>query len=129
MLSVLLNLDTCSVVSDAENGNRSPGQLAGLWVQVCGTLAPSPNHLNAQVQVKPEVWSIAQQSQLHSHSRLREAPKLSVKTALHCVKRHGRIRWVLTQAIAAYGADLGSSPCWALIECPAPGKIYENITF
>jgi hypothetical protein len=36
---------------------------------------------------------------------------------------------VLTWAIAAYRADLGSRPCWALKECPARGKIYENCAF
>jgi hypothetical protein len=37
--------------------------------------------------------------------------------------------WVLTHTIAAYRADLGSSPCWALKECPALGKIYEKCYF
>jgi len=124
VLSALLNLDTCSVISDVQKGNQSPGQLAGLWVQVCGKLAPSPNHLNAQVQVKPEVWSIARQKPSIPAARCADQLKISVKTRQHSVKREGRIRWVLTHAIAAYGADLGSSPCWALL-CPGQRHINQ----
>ena len=129
MLSVLLNLDTCSVVSDTQKDNRSPGQLAGLWVQICGELAPCPVHPNAQVQVKPELWLIAPQKPSIPATGCADQLKISAKTRQRCVKRQGRIRWVLTQAIAACRADLGSSPCWALKECPAMGKIYENCAF
>ena len=39
------------------------------------------------------------------------------------------MHWVLTYAITAYRAVLGSSPCWVLKECPAPGEIYEKYYF
>ena len=129
MLSVLLNLDTCSVVSDSQKDNRSPGQLAGLWAQICGKLAPCPDHPNAQVQVKPEVRLITPQKPSITAAGYTDQLKISVKTHQRCVKREGRIRWVLTWAITACRADLGSSPSWALKECPALGKIYENSAF
>ena len=129
VLSVLLNLDTCSVVSDSQKDNRSPGQLAGLWLQICGELAPSPDHPEAQVQVKPEVRLITLQKPSIPAARCADQLKISAKTRQRCVKRRGRIRWVLTWAIAAYRADLGSRPSWALKECPALAKIYENSQF
>ena len=129
VLPLLLNLDTCSVVSDSQKDNRSPGQLAGLWAQVCGKLAPSPNHPNAQVQVKPEVRLIAPQKPSIPAAGCADRLKISVKTRQRCVKRWGRIRWVLTRTNTAYNAFLGSRPCWALKECPALGKIYEKYYF
>ena len=129
MLPVLLNLDTCSVVSDTQKDNRSLGQLAGLWLQICGKLAPCHDHPNAQVQVKPEVRLIAPQQPSIPAAGCTDQLKISVKTRQRCVKRRGRIRWVLTWAIAAYRADLGSRPSYALKECPALGKIYENSAF
>ena len=129
VLPVLLNLDTRSVVSDSQKDNRSPGQLADLLVQICGKLAPSPDHPEAQVQVKPEVRLITLQKPSIPAARCADQLKISAKTRQRCVKRQGRIRWVLTWAIAACRADLGSRPCWALKECPAPGKIYEKHAF
>ena len=129
VLSVLLNLDTCSVVSDSQKDNRSPDQLAGLWAYVCGKLAPCPDHPNAQLQVKPEVRLIAQQKPPIPAAGCADQLKISAKTRQRCVKRRGRIRWVLTRAIAAYRADLGSRPSCALKECPVLGKIYENYAF
>jgi len=109
--------------------NRSPGQLAGLWVQVCGKLAPCPNHPNAQVQVKPEVRLIAPQKPSIPAAGCTDQLKISVKTHQRCVKHGSRLSWVLTWAITAYRADLGSRPCCALKECPALEKIYENCAF
>jgi len=129
VLPLLLNLDTCSVVSDSQKDNRSPGQLAGFWAQVCGKLAPCPNHPNAQVQVKPEVRLIAPQKPSIPAAGCADQLKISVKTRQRCVKREGRIRWVLTRAFAAYRADLGSCPWCALKECPALEKIYEKRAF
>jgi len=129
VLPLLLNLDTCSVVSDSQKDNRSPGQLAGLWAQVCGKLAPSPNHPNAQVQVKPEVRLIAPQKPSIPAAGCADQLKISVKTHQRCFKHGSRIRWVLTRTITAYRAVLGATPYWALKECPARGKIYENCAF
>ena len=111
VLPVLLNLDTCSVVSDSQKDNRSPGQLAGLWLQICGELAPCPDHPNAQLQVKPELWLITPQKPSITAAGYTDQLKISVKTHQRCVKREGRIRWVLTQAITACRADSGSGPC------------------
>ena len=129
VLPVLLNLDTCSVVSDSQKDNRSPGQLAGLWAQICGKLAPCPDHPNAQLQVKPELWLITPQKPSIPAAGCADQLKISAKTRQRCVKRQGRLRWVLTPTIAAYRADLGSRPSCALKECPALGKIYENSQF
>ena len=87
VLPVLLNLDTCSVVSDSQKDNRSPGQLAGLWVQICGKLASCPDHPNAQVQVKPEVRLIAPQKPPIPAAGCTDQLKISVKTPQRCVKR------------------------------------------
>ncbi len=129
MLPLLLNLDTCSVVSDSQKDNRSPGQLAGLWALICGELAPCPNHPNAQVQAKPEVRLIAQQKPSIPAAGCADQLKISVKTSQRCVKHGSRICWVLTRAITACRAVLGSHPCRALKECPALGKIYEKHAF
>ena len=126
---MLLNLDTCSVVSDSQKDNRSPGQSAGLWAQLCGQLAPCHDHPNAQLQVKPEVRLIAPQKPPIPAAGCADQLKISAKTRQRCVKYRGRIRWVLTWAITACRADLGSSPCWALKECPALRKIYEKSHF
>ena len=128
-MPLLLHLDTCSVVSASQKDNRSPGQLAGLWVQICGKLAPSPNHPNAQVQVKHEVRLIAPQKPPIPAAGCADQLNISAKTRQRCVKRQGRIRRVLTRAFAACRADLGSCPCCALKECPALGKIYEKHAF
>ena len=125
----MLKLDTCSVVSGSQKDNRSPGQLAGLWVYLCGKLAPCPDHPNAQVQVKPEVRLITPQKPSITAAGCADQLKISAKTRQRCVKRRGRIRWVLTWAITACRADLGSRPSCALKECPALAKIYENSAF
>jgi hypothetical protein len=129
VLLLLLNLDTCSVVSDNQKDNRSPGQLAGLWASVCEKLGPSPNQPNAQVQVKPEVRPIAPQKPSIPAAGCADQLKISAKTRQRCVKHGSRIRWVLTWTITAYRAVLGSRPCCALKECPALGKIYEKQHF
>jgi len=98
-------------------------------MQVCEKLAPCPNHANAQSQVKPEVRLIAPQKTSIPAAGYADQLKISVKTRQRCVKREGRIRWVLNRTIAAHRAVLGSSPLWALKECPALGKIYENSQF
>ena len=125
----MLKLDTCSVVSGSQKDNRSPGQLAGLWVYVCGKLASCPDHPNAQVQVKPEVRLITLQKPSITAAGCEDQLKISAKTRQRCVKRQGRIRWVLTWAIAACRADLGLRPLCALKECPTLGKIYEKHAF
>ena len=126
---MLLNLDTCSVVSDTQKDNRSPGQLVGLWTQFRGKLAPYPDHPNAQLQVKPELWLIAPHKPSIPAAGCEDQLKISAKTHQRCVKREGRIRWVLTHAITAYRAALGLRPSYALKECPAPRKIYEKRAF
>ena len=122
-------MDTRSVVSDSQKDNRSPGRLAGFWAQICGELAPCPDHPNVQVQVKPEVRLITPQKPSITAAGSADQLKISAKTRQRYVKRRGRIRWVLTRAITAYSADLGLRPYRALKECPALGKIYENCAF
>ena len=125
----MLKLDTCSVVSGSQKDNRSPGQLAGLWVYVCGKLASCPDHPNAQVQVKPEVRLITLQKPSITAAGCEDQLKISAKTRQRRFKRQGRIRWVLTHVITAYRAALGLRPSYALKECPAPRKIYEKRAF